>query len=35
MADTCGDCKYYGDDRKCPNTNYEDTHKSCRDFKRA
>ena len=33
MADTCGDCRYYGES-KCSNPRYDSDHKPCSDFKR-
>lgn len=33
MAETCGDCKYYGKSG-CSNPRYDSDHRPCSDFKR-
>ncbi len=33
MADTCGDCRYYGKSG-CSNPQYDSDHRPCSDFKK-
>lgn len=33
MADTCGDCRYYGKN-DCPNPRYDGDHRPCSDFRK-